>query len=245
MGLDLVLIVLILLAGLKGWSRGFLLQVVQLGGLIGGVYLAEPVRELARPHVAPYFPALSVSLFDRFLWWGSAFLAYLAIVCAGSILVRISRSGPFREAERNRVDQVFGLGIGLAKGVLVASVLTLLIDRYGLQVAKDVKWVDAQVAASRALVLNRQYTPAAKVWDSPPVQKFVAYVQRMGIRSPEGEVEGTAESESATAQSPEGGETDTETQPIPAGRDSAVSLKEIEATVQALRATLDDSRKPR
>ena len=72
MGLDLTLGVIILIAAFRGWFQGFVSQAVRLGGVIACVYLAEPVRDYAKPHVLPYLPSIQPELVDRLLWWVSA-----------------------------------------------------------------------------------------------------------------------------------------------------------------------------
>ena len=45
MGLDIALGLMILLGAIRGWFRGFVLQALQLGGLVGCVYAAGPIRD--------------------------------------------------------------------------------------------------------------------------------------------------------------------------------------------------------
>ena len=73
MGLDIALGVMILLGAIRGWFRGFVLQAIRLGGLVGCVYAAGPIRDQARPHVVP-LPGRSIPppMLDRMLWWSSA-----------------------------------------------------------------------------------------------------------------------------------------------------------------------------
>ena len=56
MGLDLTLGVIILIAAFRGWFQGFVSQAVRIAGLVACVYLAEPVRDYAKPYVLPYLP---------------------------------------------------------------------------------------------------------------------------------------------------------------------------------------------
>ena len=49
MGLDLILAALVLMAGIRGWLKGFVMQAIRLTGLIACVYVADPVRDLAKP----------------------------------------------------------------------------------------------------------------------------------------------------------------------------------------------------
>src|SRR4051794_411063 len=116
MGLDLILGGMILIAAIRGWMRGFVLQAIRLTGLVSCVYLAEPVRDLARPYVAPHLASIRVDLLDRLLWWASAVLSYVVMVGLGSLTVKMYRRRTFGEAEPSRADQFAGFLLGAAKG---------------------------------------------------------------------------------------------------------------------------------
>src|SRR5262249_26336118 len=112
MGLDVALGVLILLAAVRGWFKGFFLQAIGLGALVSCVYLADPLRDFARPHAAEYLPAIRPELLDRLLWWTCAVVAYLVIAGVGRGLLKASRRRPYGEIEPNRGDQGAGFALG-------------------------------------------------------------------------------------------------------------------------------------
>ena len=72
MGLDIALGILVLLGGIRGWFKGFALQVVQLVALIGCVYAASPLRDLSRPYARDYLPGIQPEVLDKLLWWSAA-----------------------------------------------------------------------------------------------------------------------------------------------------------------------------
>ncbi len=72
MGLDLTLVVIILVAALRGWLKGFVSQAVRIAGFIACFYLADPVREQVRPYALGKMPAIEAGLLDRILWWVAA-----------------------------------------------------------------------------------------------------------------------------------------------------------------------------
>ena len=80
MGLDIALGVVIFLAAIRGWFKGFLYQTVRIAGLIACVYLAAPVRQQVRPHLAPHFTSIQPEMLDRILWWGSCVASYVVLV---------------------------------------------------------------------------------------------------------------------------------------------------------------------
>jgi uncharacterized membrane protein required for colicin V production len=184
MGLDLILLVFVLVAAIRGWLKGFVLQAVRLGGLIACVYEASPVRDAVKPHVANYLKGIRPELLDRLLWWAACVVSYVVTVGLATWLVRAYRRRPYGEPDLYRGDQAAGFLLGGAKGLLVAVYLVAGIQNYALGYLKGMAWAEQQAKTSRALVWNEKYQPASRVWSARPVQTFVAYVQKMGLHSP-------------------------------------------------------------
>ncbi|MDR3633709.1 MAG: CvpA family protein [Isosphaeraceae bacterium] len=185
MGLDLALGGLVLLIGLRGWFKGFVLQAVRLAGLVACVYLADPVRNLAKPYVAGHLPSIQPNLVDRLLWWAAAFTTYFVLVGVATLLVKLSRRKTLGEPEPQYNDQFAGFLLGLIKGTAVAAALAAGFQTYALGYLKTVPWAERQAEGSRVLEWNTKYQPVAKFWSSRPVQHFVNHVQRMGLQSPD------------------------------------------------------------
>lgn len=181
MGLDIALGIMILLGAVRGWYRGFVLQAIRLGGLVGSVYLAAPVRGLARPYVAPYLATIRPDLLDRMLWWASAVVCYLVTVGLATILVTMQRRRPYGDPDVSRADQMAGFLLAGAKTAVVLAFSVASLDRYATSWVQSVPWADEQSRTSMALAWERQYRPADKIWAAPPVQQFVAYVRQMGM----------------------------------------------------------------
>jgi uncharacterized membrane protein required for colicin V production len=185
MSLDLALGVIILIAAFRGWLQGFTSQVIWIAGLIACVYIAEPVRDYAKPYVLPHLPTIQPDLVDRILWWVSAVVTYVVLVGFVTLVIKMTRRPEFpgiREGGRN--DQFAGFLLGAAKGVLTVALLTAGIQKYALNFLHVVPWVEEQVKTSWAFKCNEQYQPVAKIWNSPPVQHYVTRIERMGLMSP-------------------------------------------------------------
>jgi uncharacterized membrane protein required for colicin V production len=185
MGLDLALGVVILIAAFRGWFRGFISQAGRIGGLIACVYIADPVRDYAKPRVLPYLPSIPTDLVDRVLWWVSAVLTYVVLVGVVTLIIKITRRPEIPglpEASRN--DQFAGLLLGLVKGALVAVFLVAAIQKFALTQIQSISWAEEQAKNSRALKWNEQYEPVVKIWRSRPVIHFVNHIQRMGLQNP-------------------------------------------------------------
>src|SRR3954464_3407468 len=105
MGLDLVLGAIVLVSAIRGWLKGFLLQAIRLSGLVACVYLADPVRDLAKPYVLPHLPSVRPELVDRLLWWSAGAISYVALVGFATFVHKLSRRQTFGIAEPNRNDQ--------------------------------------------------------------------------------------------------------------------------------------------
>jgi uncharacterized membrane protein required for colicin V production len=184
MGLDIVLGLVILATAVRGWFRGFVLQAIRLGGLVGCVYAAAPLRDLSRPYVVEYLKSIKPELLDRLLWWSAAVISYVLAVGLASLAVKMYRRRPFGEVEPNRTDQSAGFLLGALKGALIAAFLTAGVQNHALGWLKGVDWAQEQSKGSYALEWNTRYQPAEKVWTSQPVQHYVAQVKRMGLMQP-------------------------------------------------------------
>ncbi len=184
MGLDITLGALVLLAGIRGWLKGFLIQAIHLVALISCVFLADPLRDLARPYVKDYFPNVESSLIDRFLWWAAAVLGYLLVSGIPISLVRLYRKRPAAELEPRWGDYGAGFLLGLAKGVVGVAFLVWGFDLYAApRYVAEHTWVSQQIGSSRLLPLARSYRPAERIWASEPVRLFVQRVKTRGLGS--------------------------------------------------------------
>jgi uncharacterized membrane protein required for colicin V production len=185
MGLDLALGVIILITAFRGWLQGFVSQAVRIAGLIACVYLAEPVRNYAKPYVFPYLPTIQPELVDRLLWWVSAVGTYVVLVGFVTLIIKMTRRPEIpgiRESGRN--DQFAGFLLGSAKGLLAVTFLVAGVENYALKYLKVMPWAEEQVKTSWAFKCNEQYQPVSRIWSASPVRHYVSQIQRMGLQNP-------------------------------------------------------------
>jgi uncharacterized membrane protein required for colicin V production len=183
MGLDITLGVLVLLAGIRGWFKGFIRQAIPIAALVGCVFLANPLRDLGRPYAREYFPSIHADVLDRLLWWTSAVLAYVVTAGIAFSVVKSFRKRTYGEPEPNRTDQGAGFTLGVAKGLILASCLTSAIRAYAPGYYNQAPFVEDQAKTSRAIEWAERYHPAEALWKSPPVQTVVARVRTGGMWS--------------------------------------------------------------
>jgi uncharacterized membrane protein required for colicin V production len=184
MGLDLALGVIVLLAAIRGWLKGFILQAIRLTGLVACVYAADPVRDLARPYVLPHLPSIRPELGDRLLWWSAAVISYIVLVGLATLIHKVSQRQAFGIAEPKRNDQYAGFALGALKGTIAVLFLVAGLQKYALDRVKGFAWADEQFQSSKLLKWNKDYQPVSRIWSSPPVKHFVDHVQRNGLTSP-------------------------------------------------------------
>ncbi len=182
MGLDVALGIVILIAAIRGWIKGFVYQAIRLGGLVACVYLAAPVRDQAKPHVVRYLSSVPPALIDRLLWWVAASVSYIVLVGATTLVLKLTKRPevPGLPSQRSRHDQFAGFLLGIAKGALVAAFMTAGIQMFALKHLEPFPWATNQARQSWALRWDNQYHPAERIWWSPPVQHLVNHIRRMG-----------------------------------------------------------------
>lgn len=188
MGMDLILGAIVLVSALRGWFRGFFSQAIRLGGLVGGVYLAGPLRDLARPIAAERMTSMSPELLDRILWWVAAVGSYVILsgTATGLLSAYSRRMARERAAEgvaryNHRGDQSAGFLFGAAKGAVVVAFLAAGVQRYSPEYLKAGGWVGGQVGTSHLLAFSDRYEPARRIWEAKPVRALVDHVRTMGL----------------------------------------------------------------
>jgi len=202
MGLDLAFGAIILLAAFRGWFQGFVSQTVRLASLIACVYLADRVRDYAKPYVTPYLASIQADLIDRLLWWVSAVATFIVLVAVAMLIVKMTRRPEIPGiSQKGRNDQFAGFMLGAVKGLLVAAFVAHGIQTHGLDRVKTVAWADEQVKTSWAFRWSETYQPVPKIWSSRPVRHFVNHIERMGIRKP-GDLSPPGEDAGAQGESP-------------------------------------------
>ncbi len=195
MGLDLALGVIILIAAFRGWFQGFVSQTVRIVSLVACVYLANRLRDYAKPYVSPYLSTIEPDLVDRLLWWVCAVATYIMLVGAAMVVVKMTRRPEIPGiSQSGRNDQFAGFLLGGVKGSVIVAFLAAGILKYGSQPIETVPWAQEQVKTSWALRWSEAYQPVPKIWSSRPVRHFVDHIQRMGLQRPgEGSQSPTAE----------------------------------------------------
>lgn len=181
MGLDVGLGIVVLLAGIRGWFRGFAFQAVQLVCLIGSIYVASPLRDLARPYAIQTFPSVEQPILDKILWWSAVVLSYVVTSGAGYSMVRFHRRRAFADLEPNRGDQGAGFALGALKGAIVVAFVASSLAARTQTYIQSGGWAGQQVQDSRALMLAMQHKPAEKIWQSAPIQALVTQIRREGL----------------------------------------------------------------
>jgi uncharacterized membrane protein required for colicin V production len=183
MGLDIALGLVILIAAVRGWIKGFVSQAVRIGGFVACVYLADPVREQARPFVLAKLPKIDPAMMDRILWWVSAVVSYIVLVGLTTLAIQMMRTPPPPGMARSsRNDQFAGFLLGAAKGLVVAAFLTAGFHRYAADLVHNATWVQEQTGGSFALKWTDQYQPVPKIWATPVIRRFVEHIQRNGLK---------------------------------------------------------------
>lgn len=189
MGMDLILGSLVLVAAVRGWFRGFFAQAIRIGGLVGGVYLAGPIRDLARPIAAERLTSMAPDLLDRLLWWIAAVGSYVVLSGVATGILSASRRRLARDREAaggllgsaHRGDHSAGALFGAAKGLIVAAFLAGMLQQYAPDYLKAGGWAGEQVQTSYALTLTERHEPARRIWESEPVRAFVSHIREMGL----------------------------------------------------------------
>ena len=184
MGLDLALGAIVLFAAFRGWLKGFANQAVRIVGFIACFYLADPLRDQARPYILTKTPAINPGLMDRILWWIAAVVSYVLLVGLTTLIIQLSRNPSPDDSTLNarREDRIGGVLIGLGKGLLVAASLATAAVNYNALLIQNIPWIQRQCRGSYALAWTATYRPITRLSETFPVRNFIEHITRNGLK---------------------------------------------------------------
>ncbi len=119
---DGIIIIIFTYFSISGLMRGFCKEVFSLVGLIGGIWLAYTYHPLVSPHL---------TLIDGEIWRTIAayFLIFLGTNIAAGLCAVILQS-ILTLAMLPWADKLAGIILGLVKGILLCSIITLIVQRF-------------------------------------------------------------------------------------------------------------------
>ena len=117
---DIITIIILILAALAGWRKGFTTQLLSLLSIVGGILLASA-------YGAEVGAALKIDpVYSKILGY---VITFLATALAASLLSRVL-SGIFAAMGLGGLDSVLGVALSALKYLLILSVAYIAIERF-------------------------------------------------------------------------------------------------------------------
>lgn len=144
---DLIVILLLVFFALRGLRNGFICEVAGILGLIAAFTVANTVH----PHVSPYMHFITNPNLRTILTYILLFVATLLLVAAIARLLRKVLEVAFARW----IDSLAGFFFGLAKGLLICSLLIVVIQAlFGqaqfIQDSHTIPYLNAMIERIRA-----------------------------------------------------------------------------------------------
>ncbi|MBF0167272.1 MAG: CvpA family protein [Alphaproteobacteria bacterium] len=118
--LDGAVIVILLLSGIFAFLRGFVHELLALGGWVGASFIALYGLPLARPIARSW---ISLSWAADIAAGGLLFVGALAVFA----LITHAISGRVRESQLSALDRTLGFGFGVLRGALIVCLAWLVL----------------------------------------------------------------------------------------------------------------------
>jgi len=117
--IDIIIIILVLLAAFKGFSRGLIKELISLISLIAGVYIASNFSVYVEKHLNYYFP--KIEEYNTIISFILVFLIiYLSLKLAGIIIHKFVKT-----IQLNLINKILGLLFGTIKAILIIAFILL------------------------------------------------------------------------------------------------------------------------
>lgn len=151
--LDIVIGVVLLLALLLGLKKGFLRGISGIVGMIGGIFLGVKLAPIIAPLMPPAGLALQVKM-------TAAFILMLVFSLATAHFIFYFLSKVMLPTPLKIIDRIFGMFLGVAKGLIFVVMITVI-----LSITPLVRHLDDAEISSKAL-------PYVKVIAKPMMERY-------------------------------------------------------------------------
>lgn len=130
--LDIIIIVLMFVFGVTGWRKGIIIEAATLLGLGLGLYGAFHFSDFTAQELVNY-----VEINPKYLGVISFIVTFIVVALVVNLLGRLL-SKVVKNLNLGFIDKLGGFLVGLAKGVLLCSLMVMLINALNLRgIVKD------------------------------------------------------------------------------------------------------------
>ena len=135
--IDIIIIILVLLAAFKGFSRGLIKELVSLISLVSGVYIASNFSAYIEKHLNYNFP--KTEEYNTIISFVLVFLIiYLSLKLSGIIIHKFVKI-----IQLNLINKILGLLFGASKAILIIAFILFelhhLEQSFGIKTLKNQK----------------------------------------------------------------------------------------------------------
>ena len=133
--LDIIIAILLFLFGLKGLSKGLIIEVVTLLAFVVGIYGAMHFSDFTAEHLVEF-----IEVSPKYLDTVAFVLTFILLVVVVNMIGR-AVSKMVQALNLGFFDRIGGFVVGVAKGVLLCSLLVLVLNNLQLMgmVKEEVK----------------------------------------------------------------------------------------------------------
>ena len=123
--IDIIIVILVLLAAIKGFTRGLIKEIVSLISLVVGVYLAITFSVLFENYLLKTFPKheefVSIASFV-FVF----LIVFLSLKLAGIVISKLAK-----QLQLNFLNKLLGMLFGSVKALLIISIILFELQHLG------------------------------------------------------------------------------------------------------------------
>lgn len=174
--LDIAFAILLVSGLLRGYRRGFLGQVIFVGGIVLGVMFAGNVVQSFGKSLEPQLERVPVDLRPATLHLGAIAVIAIAVWILGGLLFSRNRQRFFGSSGPSPVDRLAGATLGIGTAAVIICLVVAGLDELPKQIRSH-EVVQGQIDQSMGVVWAKKMPVAPWILDIPEVQDAFAYAQ--------------------------------------------------------------------
>ncbi|MBX9656195.1 CvpA family protein [bacterium] len=172
--LDIAFGILLLSYLMRGYRRGFLGEVVSVGGFVLGIMFAGNLVRLVGSKVEPYLDRVPQDIRPAVLHLGAIVVIMLLVWIIGGILFGRNREKMLGLSGPSPIDRFSGATLGLAVGAVIVCLIVAGLGQLPNQI-RDQEIVKSQIEQSKGVKYAEQIGVARWVAAVPEVQVAMNY----------------------------------------------------------------------
>lgn len=178
MGFDIAIGIVLLLGAIRGFKKGFARQILTISSIVIAFVFAKTLAERLASPLAKFLQDYPDQISESIVYTGSLLGIFLTINLVGTLYLYVYRTRTMGVNVPSVQDRIVGILVGVVVAGFVGCVLIAQYERLPSMIREN-DAVQSHYTASHGVKLAQEHRIAARVWETPEVQRTYEHMGRL------------------------------------------------------------------